>query len=79
MRSIQTETYDLIREIKRVSLQTNTKIIYAKVRREVMEWIAMEEQELFGLLNSQFGIEVKLIQSEFTIASLREAAYEVWT
>jgi ribonuclease G len=78
VRSIQTETFDLIREIKRVSLQSGKKIIHARVRGEVKDWIITRENELFDLLAAQFGIEVNLIESEITLEALRQPAYEVW-
>jgi hypothetical protein len=72
-----TEAYDLLREIRRHTLQTGQRNIIVKVRADIREWIEKEEQELFLDLVREFDLKVEFRESSLTLASLNEDPYEV--
>jgi ribonuclease G len=77
IRSTLTEAYDLLREIRRHTLQTGQRNIIVKVRADIREWIEKEEQELFLDLVREFDLKVEFRESSLTLASLNEDPYEV--
>lgn len=77
VRSTATEAYDLLREIRRRSLQTGQSEIKVRVRRDIQSFLLEEERHLYEKLLSDLGLTVKFISSETTLSSLQEAPYEV--
>ena len=66
VRSTETEAYDLLREIRRHTLQTGLKTITVKVRDDIRHWIEVEERELFQNLVREFQLKVEFKSTELT-------------
>ena len=77
IRSTETEAYDLLREIRRHTLQTGLTSITVKVRDDIRRWIETEERELFQSLVREFQLKIEFKPTELTIRALKQAPYEV--
>ena len=77
IRSTMTESYDLIREVVRRSLQTGQKEIRVKVREDIRDWILEEESELFDKVLKDHELRVEFLPQDVTLHSLSEATFEV--
>ncbi|MEZ4743596.1 MAG: Rne/Rng family ribonuclease [Bdellovibrionota bacterium] len=78
VRSIQTEAYDLLREIQRISLQTHQKSIKVRVRSDIKDWILNQEKDLYKKLIIEKNLEVEFLPNQLDIELLREPAFEVF-
>ncbi len=77
VRSIATEAYDLLREIRRRSLQTGQKEIRVRVRQDIQDFIFEEERVLFEELIQSLGLTIRFVPTDVTLTLLQEAPYEV--
>ena len=77
VRSVETEAYDLLREIKRHTLQTGEKNISVIVRDDIQTYIEQHAREILDRLSNEFDIKVEWIPSPLHRRLLDEAPYEV--
>lgn len=77
VRSAETESFDLFREIIRTSVQTKNKDIKVTVRPDVLNWITKKDPELLTTLDVKFGIKVDLKPSGITPDDLKQPAYDI--
>lgn len=77
IRSTMTESYDLMREIIRRSLQTGSREIKVKVREDIRDWILEEESDLFEKIIKENDLKVEFIPQDITLHALHETAFEV--
>ena len=77
VRSTPTEAYDLLREIRRHTLQTGQRSIQVKVRDDIRDWIKTEEREIFDSLVQEFHLKIEFKQTDLTLAALNDDPYEV--
>lgn len=75
--SVQTEALELLREIIRQSIQSNSKKIRANVRPEVHEWVVNHEKKSLKKICDDLGIEIEFITSKVSFDHLREFSFEV--
>ena len=77
IRSTMTEAYDLLREIRRHTLQTGQRTIRIKVRDDIRDFVLNEERVLFEKLVSEFDLAIEFKSTSLTVASLTDDPYEV--
>jgi ribonuclease G len=77
IRSTATEAFDLLREIKRHTIQTGDKKIVVRVRDDIKAYIDHEAYPLFQDLVQEFNIKIEFELSELTRKQLDETPYEV--
>lgn len=75
--SVQTEALELLREIIRQSIQSNSKKIKASVRPEVQDWVINHEKKFLKKICDDLGIEIEFITSKVSFDHLREFSFEV--
>lgn len=78
IRSTQSESYDLIREIVRLSIQSGKKEVRLRVRDDIRDWLLHEESEFFDKTLSQHGITATFENMPVSLADLGQPAYEVF-
>ncbi len=78
IRSTQTEAYDLIREVMRLSLQSGKKSLRLRLRDDVRDWILHEENVLFDRVLKDYGITAVFENAPVSRADLTQAAFEVF-
>ena len=79
IKSIQTESLDLLREITRQSLQKKSKHIKAYVRSDIYEWTMKNEKKLLKKICDDLEIEIEFIDSKINFDFLRQLPFEVIT
>lgn len=77
IRSVATDTYDLLREIRRHTLQTGQKSIVVKVRDDIKDWLLTAEKSLFDKLVAEFGLNIQFKAAELKRSVLNDDPYEV--
>lgn len=77
IRSTMTEAYDLLREIKRHTLQTSQRSIKVKVRDDIRDFILREEHDLFEKLIKDFELQIEFKATAMTAAALNDDPYEI--
>ncbi len=77
VRSTATEAYDLLREIRRHTLQTGQRNIQVRVRDDIREWIEADELELFNRLIQEFQLKIDFRPTDLTLSALNDDPYEV--
>jgi ribonuclease G len=77
IRSVATLTYDLLREIRRHTLQTGARTIAVKVRDDIRDWLLSEERDLFEKLVREFGLSVEFKPTELKRSALNDDPYEI--
>jgi len=77
IRSTATEAFDLLREIKRHTLQTGDRKITVRVRDDIKAYIDHEAYPLFQDLIHDFDITIDFKLSHLTRKLLDETPYEV--
>ncbi len=77
IRSPVTETFDLLREIRRHTIQTGDRKMTIRIRDDIKHFLAHDAQELFQNLINEFGLEIEFKLSSLTKKMLDEAPYEV--
>jgi ribonuclease G len=78
IRSTQTEAYDLIREITRLSIQSGRKDLRIRVRDDVRDWLLHEENVFFDSVLTSRGIKVAIESMQVSRADLGQPAFEVF-
>ena len=78
IRSTQTESYDLIREVMRLSLQSGKKSLRLRLRDDIRDWLLHEEQPLFDRVLKDFGVTAIFEDAPVSRADLSQDAYEVF-
>jgi ribonuclease G len=77
IRSTATESYDLLREIRRHTIQTGDRKITVRVRDDIKSYLEHEAFSLFQDLINEFNITIEFKLSSLTKRLLDEAPYEV--
>lgn len=77
IRSVETEAYDLLRELKRHTLQTGEKTISVVVRNDIRAFLELHGKELLARLTAEFDLRVDWIPSPLERRLLEEPPYEV--
>lgn len=77
VKSVETETMDLIRDIKRYAIRYPNKEIVVKIRSDVKEWVEYNCMDLVEELQTEFDIKIKLLENDLNLSLLKEPAYEI--
>ncbi len=77
VRSSETEAYDLLREIKRHSIQTGQRQIQVRVRDDIRRFLETEERVIFEKLKADFELQIEFRPTELTLSALNDDPYEV--
>lgn len=77
VRSTATEAFDLLREIRRHSLQTGQRQIQVRVREDIRRWIENEEHELYSKLKLELDLQIEFRPTSLTLSALNDDPYEV--
>ena len=77
IKSIQTESLDLLREITRQSLQKNCRNVKAFVRSDVYEWTMKNEKRLLKKICDDLEIDIEFTDSKINFDALRQLPFEV--
>ena len=77
VRSLQTEAFDLLREIKRTALQTQQARFKVYVREDIKSFIEKNEAELLEKICQEFNIEIEFEISGIKPEDVRLPSYEV--
>lgn len=77
IRSTVTESFDLLREIRRHSIQTGHKHLKIRVRDDIKHYITHEEGELLKSLIEEFGLEIEFTPAAINFGALNDDSYEV--
>lgn len=78
IRSTQTEAYDLIREVMRLSLQIGKKSLRLRLRDDIRDWLLHEEKDLFDRVLKEYGVTVIFENAPVSRADLSQAAFEAF-
>ena len=79
VKSIETEAYDLLREIHRFHVQTGHHIVKINIRSSLKKWIDQNAKNLLKQLKNRYNLQITFECSELSDIILREPAYEVFT
>jgi ribonuclease G len=77
IRSTTTEAHDLLREIRRHTLQTGQRNVKVRVRDDIRDFILKDERALFEKLVAEFGLTVEFKSTALTLKYLNDDPYEV--
>lgn len=77
VKSSQTESLDLLREIIRQSLQRKSRHIKAYVRPDIHDWVVNHEKKFFKKICEDLKIEIEFVTSKVSFDLLREVSFEV--
>lgn len=77
LKSSQTESLELLREIVRRSLQTNSRFFKVHVRPDIYEWVTNHEKKYLKRICDDFKIEVKFVTSKVSFDLLRDVSFDV--
>lgn len=77
VKSNQTISLDLIRDIQRHHIRTGSKEIHVQTRREVYEWIIDHEKELFEEICRRWDLSVAFNTPDGEVESLTKGEYEI--
>jgi ribonuclease G len=78
IRSTQTEAYDLIREVMRLSLQIGKKSLRLRLRDDIRDWLLHEEKNLFDRVLKESGVTVIFENAPVSRSDLGQAGFEVF-
>ena len=78
IKSIETEAYDLLREIHRSHLQSGSKAIKVRLKKNLQQWIDENATHLFDQVQKRFDLQISYETSELTEVLLREPQFEVF-
>lgn len=77
IRSTPTEALDLLREIRRHTIQTGETNIVVKVRSDIRSWLEHEERDLFDKLVREFQLNIEFKTASLSLSALNDNPYEV--
>ena len=77
IRSVETEAYDLMREIVRCHIQSGETNFNIRVRPDVRGWIEKKEKSLLDGVIARYQLSLTFANTEMTAKLLREPCYEV--
>ncbi|MBM4251072.1 MAG: hypothetical protein FJ146_03815 [Deltaproteobacteria bacterium] len=77
VRSVSTETFDLIREIRRCAVMTGQKSLTVKLRDDLLAYLQTEEAELMRQVVDQLNLKIEFKPTSLKTEMLHEAAFEV--
>jgi ribonuclease G len=77
VKSVVTESHDLLREIIRTSVQTGKKLIRVRVRTDVKDWVMHRLKEPLVAIKKDHNIDIIFDESRFAFSMLREPVFEV--
>lgn len=78
IRSTETESYDLMRELMRLAIQNGKKNLRIRIRDNVRDWLLHEEKALFDRILRDYGLTVRFESGAVTMKDLSTAAFEVF-
>ncbi|MGE0171739.1 MAG: Rne/Rng family ribonuclease [Oligoflexales bacterium] len=76
---VETDAYNLTRELDRYLLQTNKRSVEVKIRQDVLDWILTEEPQLLSYLKEKYSVEIAFRRSPLDKELLSEPSYEILT
>ena len=79
IRSTETESFDLLREIRRHSIQTGHKTLKIRVRDDIRNYIENEEADLLKSLIEEFDLEIQFTPATINLSALNDDSYEVFS
>ncbi len=79
IRSTETESFDLLREIRRHSIQTGHKNLKIRVRDDIRTYIKNEEADLLKNLIEEFDLEIQFTPATINLSALNDDSYEVFS
>ncbi len=77
VRRLETEGTDLLREVRRISLQTGEKNVNIHAREDLIHWVKTHEHDALASLQDRQGLHIRFTPSSFQLEMLRESQYEV--
>jgi ribonuclease G len=77
IRSTVTESFDLLREIRRHAIQTGHRHLKIRVRDDIKHYITHEEGELLKSLVEEFNLDIEFSPSAINFGALNDDSYEV--
>jgi ribonuclease G len=77
VKSVVTESHDLLREIVRIHNQTGRTLLHVRVREDIRDWILEEERDWFQEIVDRWGLTINFRQGELSAAALFENSFEV--
>ena len=77
VRRLETEATDLLREIRRISLQTGEKNVTIHAREDLIHWVESHERDALASLHDKQGLHIRFAPSAFRLEMLRDSQYEV--
>lgn len=75
--SIETQIYDLVRDIERHVLRTGNKKVKIRIREDIKEWFLNEESLLLESLKASLDLDITFEDTKLKMDALIEAPYEV--
>jgi len=77
VKSVVTESHDLLREIVRIHNQTGRTLLHVRVREDIRDWILEEERDWFQEIVDRWGLTINFRQGELSASALFENSFEV--
>ena len=77
VRRLETEGTDLLREIRRIILQTGEKNVTIHAREDLIHWVETHERDALRTLQEKQGLHIQFVPSAFKLEMVRESQYEV--
>lgn len=77
IRSTVTESFDLLREIRRHSIQTGHKQLKIRIRDDIRHYIEHEELDLLKSLIEEFDLDITFTPAAISLGALNDDSYEV--
>lgn len=77
IQSVQSETYNMVRDIERYVLRTGVKDVRVRVRSDILDWFLNEELQLHQGLVEKYGLTLHFEKGALVVKELSESPYEV--
>jgi ribonuclease G len=77
VKSVETESMDMLRDIRRHALRVPNKSIVVKIRSDVKEFLEAKHTDMIDDLQDEFDLKITLLENDLNLALLKEPAYEI--
>ena len=77
IRSPQTESLELLREIIRQSFQTNSRALKIYLRPDIHEWVLTHERKFLKKICEDLNVEIEFVTSKINFDFLRDISFDV--
>ncbi len=75
--TMQTETYNMVRDVERYVIRTGAKDVRIRVRSDILDWFINEEVQLHQGLIDKYGLTLHFEKGSLQVKDLHESPYEV--